>query len=84
MSPAGKERIKNKDKIKKTPGFICSPSVIIHASVSVFAAIRSEETGDVVETEHIIIPTLTQLALSVNAYTPYHLYHEIRQVVVEI
>jgi hypothetical protein len=40
----------------------------------VFAAIRSEVTDDVVETEHIIIPTLTQLARSVNAYDPLHAF----------
>jgi|SRR5579884_422172 len=64
----GNQRAYKEKEIKKTPGWSFSPSVIIHASVSVFAAIRSEVTCDVVKTEHIIIPTLTRYKSSVNAY----------------
>jgi hypothetical protein len=38
--------------------------------VSVFAAIRSEVTDDVVKTEHIIIPTFTWFKPDANAYEP--------------
>jgi hypothetical protein len=77
----GKQRAyKNKQEIKKTPGNIAA-LVSIYASVSVFATSRGEETGDVVETEHIIILTLTQYKPSVNAYiSPASLFIEMRQV----
>jgi hypothetical protein len=38
--------------------------------VSVFAAIRSEVTDDVVKTEHIIIPTFIWFKPDANAYEP--------------
>ena len=70
INEPGNKRAYKEKEIKKTPGWSFSPSVIIHASVSVFAAIRSEVTGDVVKTEHIIIPTLTWFKPDVNAYEP--------------